>query len=166
MLLYPPLAHSSPSQCALIREVWSPVSQGLLWPESCRTIGRLSNPPYTWDGVWDIWHLRGSGVPGTLCLHWYVYWTGCWDHFSCLSFTVLRDGLSVMLRLRRKKDRWIVVLRWRRLREKHHHCGSHIVAYLPAAMCPKSSLCCIKEKRSLDITTSAFLHRLFQFCIL
>lgn len=89
-----------------------------------------------------------------------------WDHISCLSFAVLRDGLSIMLWLWRRKDCWIVVLQWRRRREKHQHCGSHPVAYLPADMCPKSSLCCIKERKTLDISTSIFLYHLFQFCIL
>lgn len=81
-----------------------------------------------------------------------------WNHFSNLSLTVLRDGLSIMLQLWRKKGSWIVFLQWRRQREKHQHCGSHLVAYLPANMCPKSSLCCIKERKSFDICflTSSF----------
>ena len=57
MLPYSPLAHPSLSQCALFMEVWSQVLQGLLWPESCRTIGRFSNPPYTCDRELGIWHL-------------------------------------------------------------------------------------------------------------
>lgn len=88
-----------------------------------------------------------------------------WNHYWCLYFSVLEDGLSVTLWSWRNKEHWIV-LQWRKQRDKYQHCGFHLVACLSADMCPKCSLGCIKERKILDITTSAFLHRLFQFYIL
>ena len=118
------------SQRALFMEVQSQVLQGLLRPESHRTIGRFSNPPYTCDrelGIWclfeEVWLapleclaysvlvcvpgglLSGGSLRGIL-RGWFdkaePQWQRgalvcSWDHFSCLSSTVLRDGLSIML---------------------------------------------------------------------
>lgn len=87
-LPYSPLAHPSLLQCAVFMEVWSQVLQGLLWPESCRNLGRwCEDAPHTCDRELGIqenhritcvrkcgWHHWGVW----LCQIWSVCSAGCW----------------------------------------------------------------------------------------